>query len=63
MVTYHLKGEIADMLKADEYTEHCQKVKRGIMDQKIILNGETIDIHDENNDNFMSSDPNDFPKP
>ena len=22
MVTYHLKGEMADMLKADEYNEH-----------------------------------------
>ena len=33
------------------------------MDQKIILSGETVDIYDETNDNFKSSDPNDFPKP
>ena len=50
------------MLKADEYNEHCQKIKKAIMDQKILLNGETLDMYD-NNENFLSSDKNDFPKP
>ena len=63
MVTYHLKGEVQDLMKADEYNEHRKIMKKAIMDQKIILNGETVDIYDETNDNFKSSDPNDFPKP
>ena len=51
------------MIKEDAYDEHRQNVKKAITDQKIILNGETIDIYDENSENFKSSDPNDFPKP
>ena len=51
------------MLKEEAYDDHRQKVKKAIQDQKIILNGETIDIYDEDSLNFKSSDPNDFPKP
>ena len=59
MVTYNLKGHIEDIMKEDFYTEHRKNIKQAIENQRLIINGESI----ENDENFVSSKKDDFPKP
>ena len=59
MLTYHLKGQMEEIMKETAYTEHRQNIKQAIENQRIVINGETI----ENDENFKSSKPDDFPKP
>ena len=46
-------------MKEDFYTEHRKNIKTAIENQRIIINGESI----ENDENFVSSKKDDFPKP
>ena len=58
MVTYDLKTEIdsTHVTKGSEYEEHRALVKTAVENQRIVLNGETLDIHDDNNTNFAISE-------
>ena len=46
-------------MKEDFYTEHRKNIKQAIENQRIIINGESI----QNDENFVSSKKDDFPKP
>ena len=51
MVKYDMKEEPMELLKDESYKEHREMVKQNIENQRIIINGETIDY-----ENFSNSD-------
>ena len=58
MVTYDLKTELdsTHVTKVSEYEEHRALVKTAVENRRIVLNGETLDIHDDKNTNFAISE-------
>ena len=54
MVTYDIDSKVdcKEMLSSSEYDEHRAIIKKQVQNQSIIMNGETLDMHDDDNTNF-----------